>query len=157
MGGRLRWLVPAALVVAGGFGCSANDPPGGQGRLSIATGGSGGVYQVYGGGLADVLSDSLPDSPTTAETTSASVDNLILVANGDSDIAFTLADTAIDAARATRRSSARSRFERWARCTRTSRSSSSRPTAASIRSRTSRARPSPSAPRTPARRSSPCG
>ncbi len=86
-------FVLGALVAA----CSPNDPPGGEGRLSIATGGSGGVYQVYGGGLADVLSDELPDSPTTAETTSASVDNLLLVANQDSDIAFTLADTAIDA------------------------------------------------------------
>jgi hypothetical protein len=33
-----------------------------------------------------VLSDELPDSPTTAESTSASVDNLLLVANGDSDM-----------------------------------------------------------------------
>ena len=86
-------IVLAALVAA----CSPNDPPGGEGRLSIATGGAGGVYQVYGGGLADLLSDELPDSPTTAETTSASVDNLLLVANGDSDIAFSLADSAIDA------------------------------------------------------------
>ena len=86
-------MVLAALVTA----CSPNDPPGGEGRLSIATGGAGGVYQVYGGGLADLLSDELPDSPTTAETTSASVDNLLLVANGDSDIAFSLADSAIDA------------------------------------------------------------
>jgi uncharacterized protein len=86
-------IVLAALVAA----CSPNDPPGGEGRLSIATGGAGGVYQVYGGGLADLLSDELPDSPTTAETTSASVDNLLLVANGDSDIAFSLSDSAIDA------------------------------------------------------------
>jgi uncharacterized protein len=86
-------LVLGALVAA----CSPNDPPGGEGRLSIATGGAGGVYQVYGGGLADLLSDELPDSPTTAETTSASVDNLVLVANGDSDIAFALEDSAIDA------------------------------------------------------------
>jgi TRAP transporter TAXI family solute receptor len=86
-------VVLAAIVAA----CSPNDPPGGEGRLSIATGGAGGVYQVYGGGLADLLSDELPDSPTTAETTSASVDNLLLVANGDSDIAFSLADSAIDA------------------------------------------------------------
>jgi uncharacterized protein len=86
-------LMLGALVAA----CSPNDPPGGEGRLSIATGGAGGVYQVYGGGLADLLSDELPDSPTTAETTSASVDNLLLVANGDSDIAFSLADSAIDA------------------------------------------------------------
>src|SRR5918997_3732387 len=86
-------LVLGALVAA----CSPNDPPGGEGRLSIATGGSGGVYQVYGGGLADLLSDELPDAPTTAETTSASVDNLLLVADGESDVAFSLADSAIDA------------------------------------------------------------
>ncbi len=82
--------VAVAMLIAA---CSPNDPPGGEGRLSIATGGAGGVYQVYGGGLADLLSDEMPDSPTTAETTSASVDNLLLVANGDSDIAFSLADT----------------------------------------------------------------
>ena len=89
----------AVLLVSGAFvaACSPNDPPGGEGRLSIATGGAGGVYQVYGGGLADLLSDELPDSPTTAETTSASVDNLQLVANGDSDMAFALADSTIDA------------------------------------------------------------
>jgi TRAP transporter TAXI family solute receptor len=88
-------LVTAAVLAA----CSPDDPPGGEGRLSIATGGSGGVYQVYGGALADLLTDELPDSPTTAETTSASVDNLLLVEQGDSDVAFTLADTAIDAVR----------------------------------------------------------
>jgi TRAP transporter TAXI family solute receptor len=94
-----RVLAAALLVVALVAACSPNDPPGGEGRLSIATGGSGGVYQVYGGGLADLLSDELPDSPTTAETTSASVDNLRLVARGESDIAFSLADSAIDAVR----------------------------------------------------------
>jgi TRAP transporter TAXI family solute receptor len=93
-----RWLAGAVLaVVAGAAACSPNDPPGGEGRLSIATGGAGGVYQVYGGGLADLLSDELPDAPTTAETTSASVDNLLLVADGESDVAFSLADSAIDA------------------------------------------------------------
>ncbi len=96
----MRGALAVALVL-GAFvaACSPNDPPGGEGRLSIATGGAGGVYQVYGGGLADLLSDELPDSPTTAETTSASVDNLLLVANGDSDIAFALEDSAIDAVR----------------------------------------------------------
>jgi TRAP transporter TAXI family solute receptor len=94
MRGVLGVAVAAVVAVAA---CSPNDPPGGEGRLSIATGGSGGVYQVYGGGLADLMSDELPDSPTTAETTSASVDNLLLVAEKQSDIAFTLADSAIDA------------------------------------------------------------
>ncbi len=94
-GARRAWS-PRRVAIAA---CSPNDPPGGEGRLSIATGGSGGVYQVYGGGLAEVLTDELPDSPTTAETTSASVDNLLLVAGGETDIAFTLGDTAIDAVR----------------------------------------------------------
>ncbi len=100
MGGAIRWLAGLAALAAlagGSLACSADDPPGGEGRLSIATGGSGGVYQVYGGGLAEVLTDELDGHQTTAETTSASVDNLLLVANGDSDVAFTLGDTAIDA------------------------------------------------------------
>ena len=124
MGGGVRWaavllaVVAAAVAVAA---CSPNDPPGGEGRLSIATGGSGGVYQVYGGGLADVLSEELPDSPTTAETTSASVDNLLLVAGGDSDIAFTLADTAIDAVNGDESFDAQGAAARARRrCTRTS-------------------------------------
>src|SRR5688572_3164094 len=96
MGRLLGVAVAVAMLIAA---CSPNDPPGGESRLSIATGGAGGVYQVYGGGLADLLSDELPDSPTTAETTSASVDNLLLVANGDSDIAFSLSDSAVDAVR----------------------------------------------------------
>src|SRR5688572_9010989 len=92
-----RGLVPVlgcALVIGA---CSLSDPPGGEGRLSIATGGSGGVYQVYGGALADQMTEVLPDAVTTAETTSASVDNLLLIANGDSDLAFSLSDSAIDA------------------------------------------------------------
>ena len=46
--------------------------------LSIATGGTGGVYYPYGGGLAKVLNENLPGVRATAEVTSASVDNLKL-------------------------------------------------------------------------------
>jgi uncharacterized protein len=44
-------------------------------RLSIATGGTGGVYYPYGGGMAAVLSKHLPGVDVTAEVTAASVDN----------------------------------------------------------------------------------
>ncbi len=64
-------------------------------RLSIATGGTGGVYYPLGGGLANTLSKSL-GIETTAEVTSASVDNVKLVGAGKADVAFTLADTAAD-------------------------------------------------------------
>jgi uncharacterized protein len=72
---------------------------GGARFLSIATGGTGGVYYPYGGGIAKVLNDHLPDVRATAEVTSASVDNLKLIRDGKADIAFTLADTLDDAVR----------------------------------------------------------
>src|SRR5574342_1429410 len=65
-------------------------------RLSIVTGGTGGVYYPLGGGVAAVLSKVLPGVEATAEVTSASVDNVKLVGAGKADIAFTLADTAAD-------------------------------------------------------------
>src|SRR5512134_1523778 len=65
-------------------------------RLSIATGGTGGVYYPLGGAIATVLTKNLPNTEATAEVTSASVDNIKLVGAGKADIAFTLADTAWD-------------------------------------------------------------
>lgn len=77
--------------------CSASEAPGGGDRLSIATGGTGGVYFVYGGALADQITQNIEGYEATAEATSASVDNMQLIADESSDIAFTLADTAADA------------------------------------------------------------
>ena len=97
----LRRVVALASVMALAAGCggegSGSGSEGGGGRLSIATGGTAGVYFVYGGGLAKVISSNMEDYRATAETTSASVDNLILIQKGSSDIAFTLGDTALDA------------------------------------------------------------
>ena len=65
-------------------------------RLSVVTGGTGGVYYPLGGAIANVLSKYIPDTVVTAEVTSASIDNLKLVGAGKGDIAFTMADTAWD-------------------------------------------------------------
>ncbi|MEW6267215.1 MAG: TAXI family TRAP transporter solute-binding subunit [Thermodesulfobacteriota bacterium] len=67
-------------------------------RISIATGGTGGVYYPYGGGMANVISKYLPGVEATAEVTSASVDNMKLVGAGKADLALTMVDTAFDAA-----------------------------------------------------------
>jgi TRAP transporter TAXI family solute receptor len=67
-------------------------------RLSVATGPTGGVYYVYGGGIAKVVSAHVPNVEATAEVTSASVDNLKLLRDGKVDLALTLATTADDAA-----------------------------------------------------------
>ena len=64
--------------------------------LNIVTGGTGGVYIVYGAGLADMLSKKMKVA-ASAQTTPASVDNMKLIRDGKADLAFTLADTAYDA------------------------------------------------------------
>ena len=67
--------------------------------LSIATGGTGGVYWPYGGALARLISEKLPNIQATAEVTGASVDNLKLLQVGKVDLAFTLADSLAEGVR----------------------------------------------------------
>lgn len=62
-------------------------------RLSLGTGGEGGVYHAYGAGLAQV-SDGLDQVEIVTHTTAASVENNRLVSDGAMDAAFTLADVA---------------------------------------------------------------
>ncbi len=79
---------------------SASGPPGVvsfEGRtLNIATGGTGGVYILYGGGLADILTKKMKGA-ARAQSTAGSVANMQLIRDGKADLAFTLADTAFDA------------------------------------------------------------
>ena len=63
-------------------------------NLSIATGGTGGVYYPMGGGLAAVLSKHVAGMSATAEVTGGSVDNLNLINSGKPYLAFTMADAA---------------------------------------------------------------
>ena len=66
-------------------------------NISIATGGTGGVYYPMGGGLAAVLSKHVPGLQATAEVTGGSVDNLKLVGTGKPYIAFSMTDAGQDA------------------------------------------------------------
>jgi uncharacterized protein len=83
-------LVVACMNSAGSNGATTQ-------RLSIATGGTGGVFYPYGGGIAKIISESLPGVEATVEVTAASIDNLKFLKQGTSDIAFTMADIAQDA------------------------------------------------------------
>jgi len=66
-------------------------------RLSIATGGTGGVYYPYGGAIANVISKYIPGTEATAEVTAAAVDNLKLVGSGEADLGYAYPDLAYDA------------------------------------------------------------
>jgi len=68
-----------------------------QKTISIGTGGTGGVYYPLGGGIANVLSKTIPGLQATAEVTGGSVDNLKLIGAGRSEVGFSMVDAALDA------------------------------------------------------------
>mgnify|MGYP001237534874 CR=1 FL=1 len=70
---------------------------GAQQQLSIATGGTGGVYYPIGGGLAELINRHIDGYSAVAEVTGASVENMGLIARGDSDLAIALADSVYQA------------------------------------------------------------
>ena len=67
-----------------------------QNRISITTGGTGGVYYPLGGGMANILSKYVPGMTATAEVTGGSVDNLKLIASGKAEVGFSMVDAAWD-------------------------------------------------------------
>jgi TRAP transporter TAXI family solute receptor len=88
----------AALVaVIAAFGLATAGAQDKKNRISISTGGTGGVYYPLGGGLASVLSKYVPGLDATAEVTAGSIANLQLIDAGKSEMGFTMADSAWDA------------------------------------------------------------
>jgi len=65
-------------------------------RISIATGGMGGVYFVIGGGIAGILT-KYAGVEAAAEVTAASFDNCKLIAAKKSDLGLIMGDTGFDA------------------------------------------------------------
>lgn len=65
-------------------------------RITIVTGGTGGVYYPYGGGLAKILSERVPNMQATAQVTGGSVDNVKLLHTGEAEIGFATIDSAYD-------------------------------------------------------------
>lgn len=86
--------IAIALAVTAALGGAAIAQ---QKTMAIGTGGTGGVYYPLGGAIANVLSKALPNTQATAEVTGGSVDNLKLIASGQSEMGFSMADAALDA------------------------------------------------------------
>lgn len=90
---RTAWLVAMGAAITFAAPAIAQQ----QNRISITTGGTGGVYYPLGGGMANVLSKAVPGLSATAEVTGGSVDNLKLINAGKAEVAFSMADTAYEA------------------------------------------------------------
>jgi TRAP-type uncharacterized transport system substrate-binding protein len=72
---KIIGLIAACVVAAASTLAQAQN-------ISIATGGTGGVYYPLGGGMAAVLSKYVPGLQATAEVTGGSVANLQLIGTG---------------------------------------------------------------------------
>ena len=90
-------IIGATIAVAVATSLLAGVALAQQKTIAIGTGGTGGVYYPLGGGLANILSKHLPGYQATAEVTGGSVDNLKLIGSGQSELAFSMADAALDA------------------------------------------------------------
>ena len=88
--GKTLYLFAIGLLLS--LGASAQN-------ISVATGGTGGVYYPMSGGIAAVLSKYVPGMQATAEVTGGSVDNLKLIGTGKPYIGFTMADASLEAYR----------------------------------------------------------
>jgi len=88
----MRFLTHFIGILAAAFALGAHAQ-----NISIATGGTGGVYYPMGGGMAAVLSKYVDGMQATAEVTGGSVANLQLIGTGKPYIALSMADAALDA------------------------------------------------------------
>ncbi len=99
--------VATSLVLAACGGGDSGEGGGGGGgepaaeerneNLTFATGGTGGVYYPYGGGIANVISAELPGVVVTVQETNASVDNMKLLESDQAQLALALGDVVSDA------------------------------------------------------------
>ncbi len=86
------WLTAVAMVLA------FSGPAAAKTRfISIGTGGTGGVYYPYGGGLAEIWTKYVKGVRAVAEVTGASVENIKLAHKGETVIGEVMGDVAYEA------------------------------------------------------------
>lgn len=68
--------------------------------LTVATGGSSGVYYQIGATLSDVLADEM-GSDSSVQSTGASAENINLLTDNNAEIAFTMGDATVQAVEGT--------------------------------------------------------
>ena len=88
-------FVPSAVLLAvmSSAGCAPGDR---VDVLALATAGTGGVYYVMGGSIAELWSRELPGQDFVAEVTGGSVENLSLLLGGDVEVAFSMGTSAYE-------------------------------------------------------------
>ena len=93
----LRFLAVLAAMAAAAFTAAVPVAAQQGQRISITTGGTGGVYYPLGGEMANILSKYIPGLQATAQVTGGSIDNLKLLGAGKTEVAFCMVDAAWEA------------------------------------------------------------
>lgn len=99
-------MAATALLVLSACGSEDGDGAGSEGGeevggldaefITIATGGSSGVYYQVGATMSDLLADEL-GSDTSVQATGASAENINLITDGNAELAFTMGDATVQA------------------------------------------------------------
>ena len=76
-------------------------PAAAQQRVSIGTGGTGGLFYVVGAGMADLITEYMPDTTARAEVTGASIENIRRTTAGELELGFSSSSTLYEAATGT--------------------------------------------------------
>jgi TRAP transporter TAXI family solute receptor len=84
-------------IAAMGVALSLVGPSVAAERVSIGTGGTGGLFYVIGAGMAELLNQNMPDTTARAEVTGASVENIRRVAAGQMTFGFSSSSTLYEA------------------------------------------------------------
>jgi TRAP transporter TAXI family solute receptor len=90
------WFLRTVIACVSAAACVVAWPAHAQSehRLSIATGGAGGVYNPLGDGMARLLSKYMPGLQVAAQASQGSVENLKLVGAGKAEVGFSMVDAA---------------------------------------------------------------
>ncbi|ESR23805.1 TAXI family TRAP transporter solute-binding subunit [Lutibaculum baratangense] len=88
-------MIARTALAAGVLACTAA-PGWTQTRMSIATGSSGGVYYLWGGALAKMWSEGIPDTLFNIEATTGQVPNVKLFEAGNLEVSMVNIATAYE-------------------------------------------------------------
>lgn len=90
-------MVFLKTVLAAGLAAAIAGPAMAQERISIGTGGTGGLFYVIGAGVADLLNQNMAGTTARAEVTGASVENIRRVSAGQMTFGFSSSSTLYEA------------------------------------------------------------
>lgn len=88
-------FIAAALAAATALPVAAQE------RVSVGTGGTGGLFYVIGAGMAELITEHMEGTTARAEVTGASIENIRRTAAGELEIGFSSSSTLYEAATGT--------------------------------------------------------